>query len=657
VQAVEAIRGGHNVLVSAPTGAGKTLVAEYAIADAVARGKRCVYTAPIKALSNQKYRDFRDDPVIDVGLMTGDVTIHPRAQVLIMTTEILRNSIFENPDGLHDVDYVIFDEVHFMDDPERGTVWEETMIFAPPEIRFIALSATIKNIDQLGAWMREVRRHDLVVIRSERRPVPLKHRLYASGAGIFAPGRLSWVQRNAERLMPSSERRRGARARRARRGRPDGPRRDEDGLERLLDELQAKEQLPALVFSFSRRDCERHASHSSRRRLLDEEERERMEDLQDELLDLFQLDAGELDGEVFRMASRGVGYHHAGMLPIHKEVVERMFTSGLIKLLFTTETFALGINMPARSVVFSSLRKFDGIQFDYLRTRDYLQMAGRAGRQGIDREGLVVANLDARALREAPIQRILSGRPEPVESRFRLSYSSLLHLLPLLGRERLHEAWEKSFNQFQHRAKSSKAREGNQRLQRALVDAHLALLHELGYVDERDRLTPKGSVARLLYGFELPIAEMLAAGDLEPLAPKALAVVFVGLVHEERRGSPEGWTPSHLFGDVRRRVDERIGRLARIELAHGLPASVKPAGWGLTAAVARWYDGADFDEVCEEGSAPPGDVCRTLRMAIQLLRQVRRTLDHRDELADRIEGAMAALNRDEVDARRQLELG
>jgi superfamily II RNA helicase len=657
VQAIEALRGGRNVLVSAPTGAGKTLVAEYAIADAVARGKRCVYTAPIKALSNQKYRDFRDDPEIDVGLMTGDVTIHPRAQVLIMTTEILRNSIFENPGGLRDVDYVIFDEVHFMDDPERGTVWEESLIFAPQEIRFISLSATIQNLDQLGSWMREIREHELEVIRSDRRPVPLKHRLFAAGVGVFDPGRLDWVQRNAERLL-------GRPARRERRGRSErgrrhaqGPERFETGIDELLDQLEGDGLLPALVFSFSRKDCERLAGRSQRRQLLDEEEVQRMRALQSELLGLFQLDPGELEGEVFRLAARGVGYHHAGMLPIHKEVVERMFTSGLIKMLFTTETFALGINMPARTVVFSSLRKFDGLQFDYLRTREYMQMAGRAGRQGIDREGLVVSALDQRTLAEAPLRRILSGRPEPVESRFRLSYSSILHLLPLLGRARLHEAWEKSFNQFQHRAKGKKARERNRDVQRQLVDAHLALLEEQGYIDARDQLTPKGGVAKLLYGFELQIAEMLAGGDFEALPPKALAVVFVGLVHEERRGSPESRPPARLFGGLRRHVDRKLDGLAGIEASHGLPPSIKLPDWGLTEAIVRWFEGADFEEVCDSSGSPPGDVCRVFRMALQLMRQVRRTLDPRDDLVDRIEAAIEAVNRDEVDARRQLELG
>src|SRR5262245_36867953 len=217
IQAIEALRAGSNVLVSAPTGAGKRRVAEYAIADAVARGRRCVYTAPIKALSNQKYRDFRDDPRMEVGLMTGDVSIHPGAQVLIMTTEILRNTIFEDPRALSDVDYVIFDEVHFLDDAERGTVWEESLIFAPPEVRLILLSATISNLDQLGGWLGEIRPHRLEVVQSTRRPVPLKHRLHTTRQQLFDLTRLSWVRRSTQREEERGRRHgRGGRGRRAR---------------------------------------------------------------------------------------------------------------------------------------------------------------------------------------------------------------------------------------------------------------------------------------------------------------------------------------------------------------------------------------------------------------------------------------------------------
>ncbi|MEM9382892.1 MAG: DEAD/DEAH box helicase, partial [Planctomycetota bacterium] len=198
LQAVEGIRAGRNVLVSAPTGAGKTLVAEYAIETAVRAGARCIYTAPIKALSNQKYRDFRDDPVIDVGLMTGDVTIHRSARVLIMTTEILRNAIFESPRLLDDVAYVVFDEVHYLDDRERGTVWEESLIFMPPKTRVIALSATVANVEELGGWMREIRPQELDVIVDERRPVPLSHWVHTPGLSTFDASNVKKSRRMAE---------------------------------------------------------------------------------------------------------------------------------------------------------------------------------------------------------------------------------------------------------------------------------------------------------------------------------------------------------------------------------------------------------------------------------------------------------------------------
>lgn len=653
--AVKAIGEGKNVLVSAPTGAGKTLVAEYAIEDAVARGKRCIYTAPIKALSNQKYRDFRDDPKIDVGLMTGDVTIHPRAQVLIMTTEILRNSIFEDPTTLDDVEFVVFDEVHYMDDIERGTVWEESLIFAPPQIRFVCLSATIRNLDELGNWIGELREHDLEVVRSDKRPVPLKHRFFLAELGVFDGHKLPWARRRATPERRSRGKRRGPHDWKQRRD--EARRRESQSFSELLDVVQGERNLPALVFCFSRKDCERLALSNQKRKLLDREEYERMQVLQRELLEVFQLQEGELKGEVFRLAARGIGYHHAGMLPVHKEVVERLFTSGLLKLLFTTETFALGINMPARTAIFFGLKKFDGVSFDYLRTRDYMQMAGRAGRQGIDPEGLVISRLDAKDLEEAPLERLISGKPEPVLSRFRLSYSSILHLMDRIGRERLFDAWERSFASWQQRESSKKARQRQAREQRRLVQAHLDLLVELGYLDEEDRLTDKGRIARLLVGYELQLTELLWRGALETLDAEALAMVFTALIFEERRRGEPTWVSPRLYGGVRRHVDQILRRLANAESRAGVPTPMKLADWGLTAAVVSWIRGADFDELEELTDATAGDMCRTFRMAVQLMRQVRRAIDRDFDLYDRLGEAMEALNRDEVDARRQLELG
>ncbi|MBL8860347.1 MAG: DEAD/DEAH box helicase [Planctomycetes bacterium] len=655
VQAVDAIASGLDVMVSAPTGAGKTLVAEYAIADAVRRGRRSIYTAPIKALSNQKYRDFRADPTIDVGLMTGDVTIHPGAQVLIMTTEILRNAIFDSPDYLSDVEYVVFDEVHYVDDFERGSVWEEALIFAPKSVRFICLSATVSNADEFGAWLTEIRERETIVIQSSRRPVPLAHRFFTARSGAFEGKDLERIRKRE--LGSVADKRRPKKAGKDRRERGRGRELQEPPDPRpLFDELQSRGLLPTLVFAFSRKDCERQALRNAGRELLSVDEVERMRALQDELIELFQLDPALKHGELMAMARRGIGYHHAGMLPIHKELVERMFTSGLLKMLFTTETFALGINMPARVVVFQALRKFDGVTFDYLSTRDYMQMAGRAGRQGLDREGLVYSLLSPKDLAEAPLKRYLAGRAEPVESRFGLSYSSILHLFERLGRDRLAEAWEKSLNQFQHRHGPKKQAEHNRRTQRRMLYARVALLEELGFIDG-DRLGARGAVAKLLNGFELQLTELCFGGTLENLPIDALAVVFVGLIYEERRRGENPWISSKLHGNVRSNVQRAIHHLVVRAAEHDLADTIKMPDWGLSALTQQWVAGADFDELLETADITPGDIVRTFRMAVQLMRQVRRAIDPAWDLYDHLGHAMDALNRDVVDARAQLELG
>jgi len=381
-----------------------------------------------------------------------------------------------------------------------------------------------------------------------------------------------------------------------------------------------------------------------------------MDTLQSEMIELFQLLPGERNGELFKMARGGVAFHHAGMLPVHKEVVERMFTEGLLKLLFTTETFALGINMPARSVVFQSLRKFDGISFDYLRTRDYMQMAGRAGRQGIDDKGFVYSVLDSRGLSEAPMKRLVAGSPEPVVSRFRLSYATLLFLVERLGRERVFEAWDKSFARFQTRSKNKKGREKEARQQQRTVDAHLAFLDELNYL-EGDEVTRRGALARLFAGYEVQVTELLFRGTIENLPPRALALVFSGLIYEERRRHDRPWVPARIYGNLRHAVDDVLSELGSREVRHGIGPGLKRADWGLSKATLAWYDGATMEELEDETGAIPGDACRVFRMAIQLMRNVRHAIDPDWDLADSLREACRQMNRDEVDARRQLELG
>ncbi|MCB9906668.1 MAG: DEAD/DEAH box helicase, partial [Planctomycetes bacterium] len=664
IQSVDAVRQGHNVLVAAPTGAGKTLVAEYAIEDAVQRGKRCIYTSPIKALSSQKYRDFKADPNIDVGIMTGDVTLNPNAQVLVMTTEILRNAIFENTGMLQGVEFVIFDEIHYMDDLERGTVWEESLIFLPREVRLICLSATVSNVLELGNWLTEIRDQETVIVQEASRPVPLSHWVWTEESGVFDPSKLNFQRKRAEQIVQEQKKRksfkpRGRRDRRGgRSGRVFSPPPDPTSL---LLELAEKNLLPALVFSFSRKDCERLARRCQKLtdsfRLLSREEQRRMEDLQEELIELFQLNRGMLRGEIMAMAREGVGYHHAGMLPVHKELVERMFTHGLLKLLFTTETFALGINMPARSVVFNGLKKYDGVNFDWLRTRDYMQMAGRAGRQGIDEKGFVYCIQSPSDLIEAPLERLFAGKPEPVTSRFRLSYASLLHLIEHLGRERLFEAWEKSFHYWQTRDKNKKVQERQRRQQRRLVESHLSFLEAIGYI-ENDLVTPRGRLARQINGYEIQATELIFHGTLDALSARSLAMTAVALIFEERRRFGAPTRSRNPYQEDQRLVSNALRDAFQKEAQYGIEPGMKRPDWGLTPAVMAWYGGGTLEDVEETTEATLGDVCRVFRMAIQLLRNLRRAIDDpKWDLSDRLEEALVTMNRDEIDARRQLELG
>ncbi len=669
---MRAIERGHNVLVGAPTGAGKTLVAEYAIEDASKRGRRSIYTSPIKALSNQKFRDFRDQPGASVGIQTGDVTIHATAQVVIMTTEILRNVVLEDSRALSDVEYVVFDEVHFLDDPERGTVWEEALIFAPPNVRFICLSATVANLDQLARWLRSIRRHDLEVVTSDRRPVPLAHEVVVPGVGQFpstALGQLGrqlsqWQRKQADRRGPlRGGRQRGSKGdpgARNSRGERRGPPRGAGAalaVKELLDELERGGGLPALVFAFSRRECERLAQANAWRELLDPSEAARMRALQQELLAQFQLPPAALDQEPLSLARRGLAYHHAGMLPIDKELVERMFTSGLLKLLFATETFALGINMPAHSVIFAALKKFDGIGMTYLGAREYMQMAGRAGRQGLDAEGLVFSVIEPEDARSAPLARILSGRPEPVKSRFRLSYSSLLHLVARLSRERVYEAWSRSFHCFQRADRGDDARAKEAERQRELLESRLAFLERLGYIENGQQLSPRGQIARRINGCEIQLTELIFLGPLENLPPRELACVFVALSFEDRRRPQERGSPGRELANLRRAVDRELTRLVSLEARFGIKPPMRQADWGLSPAALAFAAGGDLVELSERLDLSPGDVVRTFRLAIQLMRQVRMAIDPAWDLAQALERAQRLLDRDEVDARRQLELG
>ena len=623
--AIAAIDAGRSVLVAAPTGAGKTLVADYAIEHCFLEGRRIVYTAPIKALSNQKFRDFREEHGDDVGIMTGDVTINPEAPLLIMTTEVFRNTIFESPERLEHVHFVVFDEVHYIDDTERGTVWEESILYAPSHIRVVALSATIPNVEQLAGWMRRVRKCEVDVVVEHARPVPLHHFLYIPEVG---PKELQQVKGVLHR-PPHKRRLRGG----------DYPRSP-------IHYIVKENWLPALYFAFSRQDCENLCEREARRGLLDKEERRRILAHFDDLARRYEVDGQPGTDRLRRFAGRGVMFHHAGILPIHKEIVERLFTTGDVKILFATETFALGVNMPAKCVIFDTLRKFDGVDVRYLKTRDYLQMAGRAGRQGIDVEGLVLSRIRLDDADYAALKRITEGECEPVTSRFNLSYSTILNLYLRLGRE-VHTAYDRSFAHYQQRRKDP-ATEPRSRI----IARRLRVLRRRGYVAE-EGIEGAGELARKINGYEIQVSEFYFAGVFEHASLHELACIFTAIVYEPRKmddTDPRRIRPEKeclgLIRDWRR--EERRQDVAEL---------TKRPDFGLNAVVVAWVDGASFEDLKRLSSVSEGDLVRTLRMALQLMRQLRRVLSRDDPLGDKLAAAADRMDRDVVDARRQLELG
>ncbi len=632
---------GENVLVAAPTGAGKTLVAEYAIHLAMQRGMRSLYTAPIKALSNQKFRDFVEDKEIgDAGLMTGDITLAPDSKVLVMTTEILRNTLFENPERLHDVGVVVFDEIHFMDDVERGSVWEETLMFLPKDVMVVCLSATIDNLGQYATWLERVRERPVRVVEETKRPVPLKHSLYHPQAGIFPPSR----------LKPIRKRFLGHKKDKAFKKRNDRP---------LLDELIQDKQLPLLYFCFSRKLCERKSTTEAKfRHLLSKEEKEKVSEVWEKGKKEFAFEdrrgpMQSLKKQVFS----GIAAHHAGMLPLHKEMVERLFTRGLLKVLYTTETFAMGINMPARAVIFDSLMKFDGIEFDYMRTRDYLQMAGRAGRLGMDDEGLVFSVLTYDDVLDAPVHRIMSGKVEPITSRFNLGYATLVHLHGLAGRDAATEAWNRSFAAFQAREHSNKREEQNRRNTKALLDKRYEFLDALGFIGKDREVRPRGRTCLQLAGYEIQLTELLYAGVFDEADPPQLCALLGAVIYEGRKRDEFPPRAVRPFRDIIRRAQTVIQHAQDTEVDCGLAGTLTGLDIGMSPALYEYAMGASFQDLGRYTTAAPGDFVRIARMVVQYLRHLQSICekDHA-ELHESLDLAIACLYRGPVDVRAELGL-
>ena len=451
--AIDAYLRGDNVFIAAPTGSGKTLPAEHSLRHAIKNGKKTIYTSPIKTLSNQKFKEFREKfPEADVGILTGDIKFNPDGNLLIMTTEILRNLLFNKKiqdiqnrveieiDISKDFSLIVFDEIHYINDKDRGKVWEESIILIPDHIQIMMLSATIDNPIEFCDWIRQVKDRNIVLSSTYKRVVPLKHAVYTHYLDSYMKKTkevAKCLKYNNQLSIFSDE---------------NNPfdaetyqnvlhhlKNTYQGLSRnhvyreLIDYLTKHNMTPCIFFCFSRKKCEQHAK-AIPQSLLDQNEISELRkivyfnlkkcDQYDSYIKLQQYDT------LMKCMEKGVAYHHSGLLPVFKEIVEILYAKQLVKVLFATETFAVGVNMPTKTVVFTSIEKFSGSDFRFLFTHEYLQMGGRAGRRGIDKEGTVILLPNIHDLPNTHIMNgLINGNSQTIQSKFTPDYQLLLKVM------------------------------------------------------------------------------------------------------------------------------------------------------------------------------------------------------------------------------------
>lgn len=444
-EAIDHIKQGNSVVVCAPTGAGKTVIAQAAIRKALSEGKRAFYTTPLKALSNQKFNDFKKEFGEEkTGLLTGDISINRDADIVVMTTEVFRNMLYGTTlgsveDNLNNVQSVILDEVHYMNDEQRGTVWEESIIYCPNHIKIVALSATVANAAELTDWINTVHGKTSLV-NSDFRPVPLRFFYYSPTFGenihtLFSPGgalnrKIKPEKKEFRRNFKNSSKK-------------------DDSVSSLINILHKKDMLPAIYFTFSRKKCDLNVKDCSKLNLLTDFEKKRL----NQIIDEYILDNPYLSKHKnLEYLYSGVASHHAGLLPVWKGLIEKLFQQGLIKVVFATETLAAGINMPARSTVISSISKRTDDGHRILTASEFLQMSGRAGRRGMDEVGYVTVVGSAFHDPEE-VGNLAQSAAEPLESRFTPSYSMVLNLLQRFNMEKTRELILKSFGYYSSSAR------------------------------------------------------------------------------------------------------------------------------------------------------------------------------------------------------------
>jgi len=707
-EAIKAIDEGKSVLVSAPTGTGKTLVADYLIEQALNEDREIIYTAPIKALSNQKYREYSERFGSDkVGLVTGDMVINPYAPLRIMTTEILRNILLqesmevgeesdeENVDettlipsdtqirDLDRLEAVIIDEIHFLDDPDRGTVWEELLIYLPSTIRILGLSATLSNMEEFAEWLSEIRQTKVKVVVENKRSVPLQFTFVSKGMGRLSPK--NYKQQLRKKGRDTGESRGSKKDKYSNKRNKKAPRGRRGGTSHLdVFDLLEGDHYPALYFIYSRKMTEKlsaqladsNVGRSIGGRANKKELKKRLNDFETQY-------PKTLSRSLRRQLQQGIAFHHAGLHVAIKSLVESLYEARLIQVLYCTSTFALGINMPARTVIFDDVTKFNGIEIVPLSVREFMQMAGRAGRRGIDAHGDVVIKLDPGTFKEHEevIQKFLRKESEPVSSSFNLSFNSVVNLLDRYDEEKIRRILERSFKSHQlglradslsdqigdmqdddGKVDSKSNRKKIAHLRRLLNDAKrprlweqfqkkVAFLQSFDYLNEHMELNSPGRILKSIQFEEIFVSELILSGALESLSPEELFGVMTGLSQSlprtarVRRPSDEKWWD--IFDNIEHvfQSDIVFGAQKLVGNESTFTPELMPLG-------EMWATGSSLSEIVAEIDNPTdlsGDLVGAFRRAKDLVGQVRKVNWEDVERRNALRDLMRRVTRDEVE--------
>lgn len=691
IEAAESLLDGRSVLVTAPTGSGKTIVAEFAIFDALDRRLQVIYTTPLKALSNQKYRDLLEHyPEERVGLVTGDLAINPNADVVVMTTEILRNILYQNPQRLDSVLYVVIDECHYMNDMDRGTVWEEIIIHAPSHLCLVALSATIANAEELANWISSIH-NEMRVIEHLERPVPLAHFYFANDKlyDIFnKKGKLNdkleklAAKQKEDKKQLHKDRRQGKKSSRPK------PALISEG--RVVEALKAKDMLPAIYFIFSRKNCDESLSSclDSGMDLTTADEKKQIKQAVNQLLQEHPSlrETGPSTENLLLGLPMGLAAHHAGLVPVLRHLVEILFQRNLVKVVFATETLAAGINMPARTTVISSMSKRTDVGHRVLTVNEFTQMTGRAGRRGMDKEGFCVI---IGSMYQSPYQAVelIQGEFDPIASHFTLSYNMVLNLLRHAERKEVRQVLQRSFGQYLSNKEMinlnllmEKKKHDLDKIQRSAeaksIGRHLrtqikgltkqlkrqqeiylkefdALTRVLQYFGrlkpDRNRwiITSRGEMTgHIRAQNDLLISLVIESLDYNDFTPIEIAAILSTMVFEPRRYMQHDLSACskkvrQFFKDILYIADDL--RYVQEEENIRLPITVE---FDFAPLVVLWGNGAKWSTLFKFTEMTDGDVVRAMRQLIDLLRQIEMLPGAPEELRKKVHEALPLLDRD-----------